>query len=212
MSWSVTRVAISSSILPMLWRCAAVGFGVRKGVVDRNVTVYLHGGKIRCRSRRLRLWQVRVQPKEAQQFQLGCILKIVAMTYMFWNELLSMYRDYWMKVMAALATGLLNRFGRRTAALVLLISQTVARLITAFSINFYMFVFGRLLLAVSALGWYTTFFLFGRQKNIYTYLHCKNNFAIHVQCRRNLRIRVQYTQFYCFCTQSMVQDDSMTAS
>ena len=69
-----------------------------------------------------------------------------------------------MKVMAALATGLLNRFGRRTAALVLLISQTVARLITAFSINFYMFVFGRLLLAVSALGWYTTFYLFGRQK------------------------------------------------
>ena len=91
MSWSVTRVAISSSILPMLWRCAAVGFGVRKGVVDRNVTVYLHGGKIRCRSRRLRLWQVRVQPKEAQQFQLGCILKIVAMIYMFWNILLHMY-------------------------------------------------------------------------------------------------------------------------
>ena len=55
-----------------------------------------------------------------------------------------------------------QRFGRRTAALAALISHAIARLITAFSINYYMFVFGRFLLSVSTIGWYTTYYLFGR--------------------------------------------------
>ena len=53
------------------------------------------------------------------------------------------------------------RFGRRAAALAVLIGHTVARLITACSLNYYMFLFGRFLLSMSDIGWYTSVYVFG---------------------------------------------------
>ena len=43
-----------------------------------------------------------------------------------------------------------------------MIAHLIARLLTAFAPNFYMFIAGRFLLAMVAMGWYTVIYVFGK--------------------------------------------------
>ena len=54
------------------------------------------------------------------------------------------------------------RFGRRPVALVALLVHIVVRLITAFSVNYYMFIAGRLLTSIADIAWYTALYVFSK--------------------------------------------------